>query len=101
MFSSPTRLATGTFTLSKKTSFTSCAPASTMIGFTVMPGDFMSMSRKVMPSCCFTFVSVRSRQKIQSAYCASVVHVFWFLLLFWLFFCFVCVCLLVWLVLVL
>ena len=30
---------TGTFTLSKKTSFTSCAPSSTMIGFTVMPGD--------------------------------------------------------------
>ena len=30
-----------------------------------------------MPSCFFAAGSVRTRQKIQSAYCASVVQVFW------------------------
>ena len=30
-----------------------------------------------MPSCFFTVGSVRTRQKIMSAYCASVVQVFW------------------------
>lgn len=38
------------------------------IGRTVMPGVFMSMRRKLMPSCFFTVASVRTRQKIQSAY---------------------------------
>ena len=47
------------------------------IGRTVMPLLFMSMSRKEMPSCFLAPVSVRTRQKIQSAYCASVVQVFW------------------------
>ncbi len=30
-----------------------------------------------MPSCFLASGSVRQRQKIQSAYCASVVQVFW------------------------
>ena len=37
----------------------------------------MSMSRKEMPSCFFASGLVRTRQKIQSAYWASVVQVFW------------------------
>ncbi len=48
-----------------------------MIGLTVMPGVFMSISRKEMPSWFLASGSVRTRQKIQSAYCASVVQVFW------------------------
>ena len=47
------------------------------IGRTVMPGVFMSIRMKEMPSCFLASGSVRQRQKIQSAYCASVVHVFW------------------------
>jgi hypothetical protein len=46
-------------------------------GRTVTPGVFMSMSRKVMPSCFFTVGSVRTRKKPQSACWASVVQVFW------------------------
>ena len=46
------------------------------IGRTVMPGVVMSISRNEMPSCFFAAGSVRTRQKIQSAYCASVVQVF-------------------------
>ena len=38
-----------------------------MMGFTVMPGVFMSISRKEMPSCGLPVASVRTRQKIQSA----------------------------------
>jgi len=39
-----------------------------------MPGLFMSINMKEMPSCCFLAAgSVRHRQKIQSAYCADVV----------------------------
>ncbi len=41
------------------------------IGRTVMPGVFMSISRNEMPSCFFAAGSVRTRQKIQSAYCAE------------------------------
>ena len=48
-----------------------------MIGRTVTPGDFMSISRKEMPVCGLPSVEVRTRQKIQSPYCASVVQVFW------------------------
>ena len=47
------------------------------IGRTVMPGVFMSIRMKEMPSCFLAAGSVRQRQKIQSAYCASVVQVFW------------------------
>ena len=36
------------------------------------------MSRKLIPACFFGASGlVRTRQKIQSAYCASVVQVFW------------------------
>ena len=48
-----------------------------MIGRTVTPGVFMSISRKEMPSCGFTSVLVRTRQKIQSPQCANEVQVFW------------------------
>ena len=72
------RFSTGTLTFSSQTSFTSCAPSIVMIGRTVMPGVFMSMSRNEMPCCCFgAFGSVRTRQKIQSAYWPSVFQVFW------------------------
>src|ERR1700735_4174525 len=37
----------------------------------------MSTSTNEMPSCFLASGSVRTRQKIQSAHCASVVHVFW------------------------
>ena len=37
----------------------------------------MSMSKKEMPACFFTAGSVRTRQKIQLACCASVIQVFW------------------------
>ena len=42
-----------------------------------MPGVFMSISRKLMPSCFFAFGSVRTRQKIQSPKWPSVVQIFW------------------------
>ncbi|MNN41014.1 hypothetical protein D3C81_1551070 [compost metagenome] len=76
-FSCPTRLATGTRTLSKNTSLTSCSPSRVMIGRTVMPGVFMSISTNEMPRCCRASGSVRTRQNIQSAKCARVVQVFW------------------------
>ena len=38
------------------------------IGFKDMPGECMSMSKKLIPSCFLTVLSVRTRQKIQSAY---------------------------------
>ena len=47
------------------------------IGRTVMPGVFMSIRRNEMPACFLAAGSVRHRQKILSAYCASVVQVFW------------------------
>ena len=81
MFSSPTRFSTGTFTSVKKTEFTSWVPArlpsAVMIGSTEMPGVFMSISRKEMPSWRLPSFDVRTRQKIQSAVWASVVQVFW------------------------
>ena len=46
------------------------------MGRTVTPGLVMSMSRKEMPCCFFAAGSVRTRQKIQSAYWANVVQVF-------------------------
>ncbi|MNC50316.1 hypothetical protein D3C75_995490 [compost metagenome] len=76
-FSSPTRLATGTRTLSKNTSLTSCSPSRVMIGRTLMPGVAMSISRKEMPRCCWACGSVRTRQKIQLACWPRVVQVFW------------------------
>src|SRR3954462_5440602 len=46
------------------------------MGRTVMPLLFMSTRMKEMPVCFFALGSVRQRQKIMSAYCASVVQVF-------------------------
>src|SRR6478752_7865793 len=46
------------------------------IGRTVIPLDFMSIRMKEMPDCFLAAGSVRHRQKIMSAYCASVVQVF-------------------------
>jgi len=48
-----------------------------MMGRTVMPGLFMSISRKLMPVCGLPSVLVRTRQKIHSPYWPSVVQVFW------------------------
>ncbi len=67
LFSSKTRFSTGTLTSSKKISLTSWPPSIRISGRTVMPGVFMSISRKLMPSWRFsTEASVRTRQKIQS-----------------------------------
>src|SRR5262245_29869740 len=52
-------------------------PSMVTIGRTVMPGVFMSIRMKEIPSCFLAAGSVRTRQKIQSAYCAVVVQVFW------------------------
>jgi hypothetical protein len=44
----------------------------------VTPGESIGNSRNEIPRCFFSAVgSVRTRQKIQSAYWPSVVHVFW------------------------
>ena len=48
-----------------------------MIGRTVTPGVFMSISRKEMPSCGLASGLVRTRQKIQSPQWANEVQVFW------------------------
>ncbi|MDT4874491.1 hypothetical protein FQZ97_1097960 [compost metagenome] len=77
LFSSPTRFSTGTRTLSKNTSLTSWSPSRVMIGRTLMPGVFMSISRKLMPRCCWASGSVRTRQKIRLACWPRVVQVFW------------------------
>src|SRR4051794_13522119 len=53
-----------------------------LIGRTVMPLLFMSTRMKEMPDCFLAPGSVRQRQKIQSAYCASVVQVFWPLMIY-------------------
>ena len=66
-FSSPTRFSTGTSASSNQTSFTSWLPSSSVIGRTVTPGLFMSISKNEMPVCFFTVGSVRTRQKIQLA----------------------------------
>ena len=54
---------------------TSCEPSIVMIGLTSIPGVFISMSKKLIPSCLIAVVSVLTRQKIQSACCAKVVQV--------------------------
>ncbi len=77
LFSSPTRFSAGTRTSSNQTSLTSWTPSSVMMGWTLTPGVFMSMSRNEMPACALPSGRVRTRQKIQSAYWASVVQVFW------------------------
>ncbi|MGY4414795.1 hypothetical protein ACVWW4_006531 [Bradyrhizobium sp. LB7.1] len=52
MPSSPTRFATGTRTSSKNTWLTSWSPPMVRMGRVVMPGAFMSIRTKLMPSCC-------------------------------------------------
>ncbi len=47
------------------------------IGRTVMPGDFMSISRKLMPPCFLASRIGAHQQKIQSAQCAIEVQIFW------------------------
>src|ERR1700745_2521778 len=47
------------------------------IGRDAPPFDFMSNTMKEIPLCFFAAGSVRQRQKIMSACCASVVQVFW------------------------
>jgi hypothetical protein len=52
------------------------------IGRTVTPLLFMSIRMKEMPDCFFAAGSVRHRQKIMFAYWASVVQVFWPLMMY-------------------
>ena len=70
LFSSPMIWSAGTATLSRNTSLNTTQPWMPAMGRTVMPGDFMSISRKEMPSCSLPSRQVRTRQNIQSAYCA-------------------------------
>ena len=46
-----------------------------MIGLTSTPGDFISINKKLIPSCLIPDESVLTKQKIQSACCAIVVQV--------------------------
>ena len=46
------------------------------MGCTVMPGLFMSASRKLMPRCLGASGLVRARKKIQSDRCAPDVQIF-------------------------
>ena len=48
-----------------------------LIGFTLTPGDAMSIRRNVMPSCFAASKSVRTRMNIQSALSAYEVQTFW------------------------
>ena len=57
----------GTRTSSKNTSQKLDLPLISSIGLTVTPGLFISIKIKLMPSCFFTVVSVRTRAYIQSA----------------------------------
>jgi hypothetical protein len=65
-FSLPTRLPLGTATSVKKVSQNTEAPLIKVIGRVSTPGLAMSKSRKLIPPCLLA-VSVRTRQKIQSA----------------------------------
>ena len=51
-------------------------PAGNAIGRIVIPGDVTSASRKLIPACCLTDLSVRTSRKICVACCAIVVQVF-------------------------
>ena len=56
----------GTFTLSKKTWQNDDLPLIRSIGVTVMPGDCMSSTIRLMPRCLGAVGSVRTRAYIQS-----------------------------------
>ena len=73
----PTMLPFGTRTLSKNVSQNSSPISMLVIGRTVMPGLSIGTSRKLMPSCFFACLSVRTRRKIQLASIASEVQIFW------------------------
>jgi len=47
-----------------------------MIGFTLIPGVFISSSRKVMPCCGLPSNFVRTRQNMRLAWWAWVVQIF-------------------------
>ena len=68
-FSLPTSCSFGTFTSVKKVSQNGLSPLISLIGRASTPGVVMSNRTKEMPSCFFD-VSVRTRQKIQSAWSA-------------------------------
>ncbi|MNL50809.1 hypothetical protein D3C87_1738530 [compost metagenome] len=48
-----------------------------VIGRMVTPGDCRSISRKLMPACGLTVLSVRTSAKMWVASWASVVQIFW------------------------
>ena len=73
--SRPTRFSLGTFTSVKKVSQKGDEPEIRRIGFTSTPGESMSISRKLMPSCFFV-LSVRTSAKHLSAHWPPEVHVF-------------------------
>jgi hypothetical protein len=75
-FSGPTRVSPATTTFSRNVSQNAGVPPVVSMGFTRTPGVFMSIRRKLIPACFLAWGSVRTRQNIQSAYCAYVVHVF-------------------------
>src|ERR1700712_5397742 len=79
----PTRLAFGTRTLSKNVSQNGERPEINRIGLVETPGEAMSNRIKLMPSCFFAEVSVRTRQKIQSAKFAYEVQIFCPLMIKW------------------
>ena len=76
-FSGPIRFSFGTFTSVKKVSQNGVVSLISRIGRASTPGVFMSISRKLMPSCFLAFGSVRTRQKHQSANWAPLVQIFW------------------------
>ena len=76
-FTLPTTLEAGTRTFSRNTSLNSASPVICRSGRMVMPGDFMSSSKNVMPLCLAAAGSVRTRKKPQSDTCAMLVHTFW------------------------
>src|SRR3954447_817651 len=73
----PTTLPLGTRTLSKKVSQNGDLPEISRIGLVETPFDAMSNRMKLIPSCFFADGSVRTRQKIQSAWLAYEVQIFW------------------------
>ena len=72
---SPSRWVSGIFTSVKKVSQNGELQLIRRMGLTSMPGEVMSMSRKLMPSC-FLEVSVRTRQKHMSAHWPPEVQIF-------------------------
>ena len=74
-FSGPTRSFFSARASVKKVSQNGEEPAISGIGRTSTPGWCMVNSTKLIPSCFFE-VSVRTRQKHQSAYCAPLVQIF-------------------------